>query len=79
MTEEDHTPSPASIAMDEAIEANLDEGRLLYPDRSLFVNAEGPNLGDSIAEALDAGRAVVLCYSDGTRRVVESRAPVSAT
>ena len=79
MSNDDHTPSPAVIAMDAAIEANLNEGRSLYPDRSLFVNAEGPNLGDSIAEALDDGRAVVLCYSDGTRRVVGSRAPATTT
>lgn len=73
-----HIASPAATAMDEAIELDIKEGRKLYPDSSLFVNAEGPNVGRAIAEAADVGRAVVLCYEDGTRRIVEARPAPSA-
>ena len=73
-----HTPSLAAIAMTEAIELDINEGRTLYPDRSRFVNAEGPNVGHAIAEAADEGRAVVLCFVDGTRRIVEARPAPSA-
>ena len=79
MSEHDHTATPASIAMDEAIEFNIQTEGWLYPNGSLFVNADWPNLGASIAEALDEGRAVVLCYDDGTRRVIEAHAPVTTS
>jgi hypothetical protein len=75
---DDHTLSPAAIAMDEAIEVAINEDRMMYPDGSLFVNADGPNVGRAIAEASDEGRAVVLCYEDGTRRIVEARPAPSA-
>lgn len=71
--------TPAGIAMEEAIEFNIEHGRWLFPNRSLFVNADWPNLGRAIAEALDEGRPVVLCYDDGTRRVIEAGAPVTTS
>lgn len=51
---------------------------MLYPDGSLFINADGPKAGRAIAEAPDQGRPVVLCYRDGTRRTIESRPAPSA-
>jgi hypothetical protein len=56
----------------------ISEERMLYPDGSLFINADGPKAGRAIAEAPDQGRPVVLCYGDGTRRIVESRPAPSA-
>jgi hypothetical protein len=55
--------------MDEAIELAL-EGRSPYPERASFVDADAPRLADAIAAAADEDRAVVLCYSDGTRRIL---------
>jgi hypothetical protein len=76
---DDPTATPASIAMDEAIEFNITTGRMLYPDGSVFINADWPTVGRLIAEAADEGKAVVLCYEDGTRRIVEARpAPTAA-
>ena len=68
-------PNPTSAAdvMSEAIDFNIKTGRMLYPDGSLFINADGPHVGRAIAEATDEGRPVVLCYADGTRRIVEAR------
>jgi hypothetical protein len=75
---DERTQTPAAIAMDEAIEVAISEDRMMYPDGSLFVNADGPNVGRAIADAADEGRAVVLCYEDGTRRIVEARSGPSA-
>lgn len=44
-----------------------------YPARASFLNADAPWLGDAIARAADEDRAVVLCYADGTRRVLIQR------
>ena len=73
-------PNPTSAAdvMGDAIDFNIKTGRMLYPDRSLFVDADGPHIGRIIAEAADEGRPVVLCYADGTRRIVEARSAPSA-
>jgi hypothetical protein len=76
---DDPSRTPASIAMDEAIEFNIEHGGWLFPDGSLFVDAGEPGLGRAIAEAVDEGRAVVLCYDDGTRRVIEARPSVKAS
>ncbi len=59
--------------MDEAIEIAIKEERTLYPDGSLFVNAETTDLAAVLARAADDGQTVVLCYQDGTRRIVEVR------
>ena len=68
-------PNPTSAAdvMGEAIEFNIKTGRMLYPDGSLFVDAETTDLAAVLAQAADDGQTVVLCYADGTRRVVEAR------
>jgi len=65
------TRTRAQIAMDEAIDLAI-ERRNPYPDRASFVNADSPFLTDAIAMAVDEGRAVVICYGDGTRRVLNS-------
>ena len=70
---DDFSETPASIAMDEAIEIAINEERMLYPDGSLFVNAETTDLAAVLARAADDGQTVVLCYQDGTRRIVEAR------
>ena len=75
---DEHAPSPADIAMDEAIEVAVAEDRMLYPDGSVFVNAEKADLAAVLARAADDRRAVVLCYEDGTRRIVEARSAPSA-
>jgi len=75
---DDYTPTPAAIAMDEAIEVAINEDRMLYPDGSLFVDADKADLARIIAQAADDGQTVVLCYEDGTRRIVEARTAPSA-
>lgn len=69
MSTKPDTRTHAQIAMDEAIDLAV-EGRNPYPDRASFLDADTPYLADSIARAVDEGRAVVLCYGDGTRRVL---------
>ena len=71
-------PTSAADVMGEAIEFNIKTGRMLYPNGSLFVNADGPHIGWIIAEAADEGRPLVLCYADGTRRIVEARTAPNA-
>ena len=68
-------PNPTSAAdvMGGAIDFNIKTGRMLYPDGSLFVDAETTDLAAVLAQAADDGQTVVLCYADGTRRVVEAR------
>jgi hypothetical protein len=68
MTDPD-TRTPAAIAMDEAIEAAI-TGDSTYPDNAAFLDADAPWLADAIARAADEGRAVVICYGDGSRRVL---------
>jgi len=70
--------SPADTAFLEAVELGIEE-RSPYPAGSLFVDAEAPSLGHAIARALDEHRAVVLCYPDGKRRIVQERASVAAS
>jgi hypothetical protein len=69
--------TPASIAMDEAIAASM-EGRHLFPDRAMFINADEPYIGRAIAIAAGEGRPVVLCYADGSRHVLQPGAPAAA-
>lgn len=74
----EQNPISAADVMSEAIDFNIKTGRMLYPNGSLFVNADGPHIGRVIAEASDEGRPVVLCYADGTRRIVEARTAPNA-
>jgi len=69
--------TPASIAMDQAIAASLD-GRELFPDRAMFINGDEQYIGRAIAVAASEGRAVVLCYTDGSRHLLQPRSPATA-
>ena len=72
MSDEPNLTSAADV-MREAIEFNIKTGRMLYPDGSVFVDAETTDLAAVLARAADDGQAVVLCFQDGTRRIVEAR------
>jgi DNA topoisomerase IA len=61
----------------EAIELGI-RGRSPYPERAMFLDADEPGLAKAIAQAGDEGLAVVLCYADGTRRIVDVRVPADA-
>jgi hypothetical protein len=66
----------ASSAWSAAIELGVQE-RSPYPDGALFLDADAPELGRTLARALDESHAVVLCYADGARRIVQERAPLA--
>ena len=72
MSDEPNLTSAADV-MGEAIQFNITTGQMLYPDGSLFVDAEASDLAGVLARAGDDGQTVVLCYQDGTRRIVEAR------
>lgn len=76
MTKPD-TRTPAQVAMDEAIDLTID-GNSPYPERASFIDADTPFLADEIARASDEGRAMVICYADGTRRVLHPAPPAAA-
>jgi hypothetical protein len=63
--------SPASKALDEAIELDL-EGRSLYPERSYFLDADAPGLGKYIKRAFDNGYSVVLVFADGSKQIMHA-------
>ena len=46
------------------------EERSPYPERCLFIDAEGPHLGREICRAVDDDMAVVLVSRDGSVRVL---------
>lgn len=76
--EEKRSPrTPAEEAFDEAIEAGIREENL-YPERAMFIDAEGPDAGRAIAEAAAEGWPVVLCSADGTRHVLYPSEPAAA-
>lgn len=70
--------SEAERAFMEAIELSIQE-RSPYPKRTMFLDADEPGLGEPIAQAGDEGLAVVLCFADGTRRILEIRTPGDVT
>lgn len=61
--------SPAMRVMEEAIELAIEE-RSPFPERASFINADRPHTEESIREAFDEERAVVLVSADGTVRVL---------
>lgn len=61
--------SPAGRVMDEAMRLAIEE-RSPYPERCLFIDAEGPHLGREICRAVDDDMAVVLVSRDGSVRVL---------
>jgi hypothetical protein len=48
------------------------EERSPYPDRAVFINADGPRTGIAIRRALDEDRAVVLVSADGSTRILRA-------
>jgi hypothetical protein len=77
MSRDPDTTRPSSLALDEAIEASLDD-RELFPDGAMFINGEEPYIGRAIAIAAEEGRAVVLCFADGSRHVLQPTPPAAA-
>lgn len=68
--------SPAAFVMDEAIELAIEE-RSPYPDRATFLNADTPDMGAKIKQALDEDMAVVLVFPDRSTRTLYAK-PVDA-
>jgi hypothetical protein len=63
--------SPAVRVMKEAIELAIEE-RSPYPERAVFINADGPRTGVAIRRAVDEDRAVVLVAADGSARILRA-------
>lgn len=63
--------SPAMRVMEEAIELAIEE-RSPYPDRAVFINADGPRTGAAIRRAIDEDRAVVLVAADGSASILRA-------
>jgi hypothetical protein len=61
----------ASKRFDAAIDDAIEERPDRYPNRSAFVGADIPNLGQSLARYALEGRPVVLVYPDGAERIIE--------
>jgi hypothetical protein len=77
MSRDPDTTRPASLALDEAIGSSID-GRELFPDGAMFINGEEPYIGRASAIAAGEGRAVVLCFADGSRHVLQPTPPAAA-
>ena len=75
---DEQNPISAADVMSDAIEVNIKTGQMLYPDGSRLRRRRdnGSHIGHR--RAADDGRPVVLCYADGTRRIVEARSAPSA-
>jgi len=61
--------SPASVKMDEAIEAVLEE-KPIVPDKSTFIDADSPNLDSEMKWAADRGNSAVVVSPDGSMKIV---------
>jgi sirohydrochlorin ferrochelatase len=68
MAMKDGVPSPASLKMDEAIEAVLEE-KPIVPDRSSFIDADTPSTKDAIERAAKKGYSAVVVYPDGSTHI----------
>ena len=77
MSRDPNTTRPASTALDDAIEASLEE-RDLFPEGAMFINGEEPYIGRAIAIAAEEGRPVVLCFADGSRHTLQPTPPTAA-
>lgn len=65
----------ASERFDAAIEDAIEERPERYPNGSVFVGADLPDLGSALARDIREGRPVVLVYPDGAERIIEPREP----
>jgi hypothetical protein len=70
--------SPAAKVMNEAIDLAI-EGSSPYPDRAAFIDADTPHIADQIQEAGEQGYAAVLCYPDGSTRVLSQEAAAATS
>ena len=61
--------SPASVKMDEAIDAVL-EGKPIVPDRSTFIDADSVHLDDEMKWAAEEGNSAVVVSTDGSMKIV---------
>jgi sirohydrochlorin ferrochelatase len=61
--------SPASVKMDEAIEAVLEE-KPIVPDKSSFIDANVPSTDREIRQAAERGYSAVVVSPDGSMRIV---------
>jgi hypothetical protein len=61
--------SPAVQVADEAIELAIEE-RSPYPDRAMFIDADAPDVGKQINQALDEDMAIVLVFPDCSTRTL---------
>ena len=69
--------SPAAKVMNEAIDLVL-EGRSPYPDEVAFIDADMPYTEEEIRHAAVEGRAAVLCFADGSTRVLSREAAAAS-
>jgi len=69
MTVKNGVQSPASLAMDEAIELAIEE-RSPYPEQSAFIDADTPYTDREMKRAAKNGYASVVVSADGSTRVV---------
>jgi len=56
----------------EAVEVAINEDRMQYSDGSLVGDADSSGLAAVIARAAHDRQAVILCYEDRRRRIVEA-------
>jgi len=61
----------------DAIESDI-AGKKIYPDGSVFIDAELEGAGGAIARAAAEGKTVVLCTQDGQRQVLVPSHPAAA-
>lgn len=61
--------SPASLKMEEAIEAVL-EGSPIVPDNSTFIDADSPSLDREMRWAADKGSSAVVVSQDGSMKII---------
>lgn len=66
---ENGVQSPASLKMDEAIEAVL-AGKPIVPDKSTFIDANTPHTGREAKRAAEKGNSAVLVSPDGSMRIL---------
>ena len=62
--------SPAAKVMDEALDLAI-EGRLPYPEKAAFIDADEPGAGHAIERAADQGLSVVLVSADGSTHILK--------
>jgi hypothetical protein len=70
--------SPAAKVMNEAIDLAIG-GRSPYPDRAMFIDADTRHTAEEIREAGEQGYAAVICFPDGSTRVLSQEAAAASS